>query len=79
MINKNFRSDLVKLQAYKKDVRDKILLRLQKVLNILSFVIGYYEQFKPKLGRTIARLDVQAREKIKTLIDISKWTLQKFT
>jgi hypothetical protein len=49
------------------------------VLNILSFVIGYYEQFKPKLGRTIARLDVQAREKIKTLIDISKWTLQKFT
>jgi len=24
-------------------------------------------------------LDAQAREKIKTLIDVSKWTLQKFT
>ena len=43
MINKNLKSELVEIQAYKKDIRDKILLRLQKVLNILSFVIGYYE------------------------------------
>lgn len=28
---------------------------------------------------TIKRLDSQARDKVKTLIDIKKWTLQKFT
>jgi 1,6-anhydro-N-acetylmuramate kinase len=44
----------------------------------LSFVIGYYGQFKEKLEKTIGRLDAQARDKIKTLIDVSKWTVQKF-
>lgn len=45
----------------------------------MHFTLGYYGQFKGKLIRTIARLDAQAREKVKTLIDVSKWTLQKFT
>ena len=44
----------------------------------MSFVIGYYGQFKEKLEKTIGRLDAQARDKIKTLIDDSKWTVQKF-
>jgi len=56
-----------------------VMTRLRKVLNILHFILGYYSQFKPKLVRTIARLDAQARDKIKTLIDVSKWTLQKFS
>jgi hypothetical protein len=42
-------------------------------------VIAYYTQFKPKLQQTIDRLDVAARDKVKTLIDVSKWTLQKFS
>lgn len=45
----------------------------------MEYVISYYGQFKPKLAKTIARLDEQARDKIKTLIDVSKWTLQKFS
>ena len=40
---------------------------------------NYYLQFKPKLASTIERLDAGARTKIKTLIDVSKWTLQKFS
>jgi hypothetical protein len=48
--------------------------RVEKVGNILNFVIGYY-----RLTSTIARLDAEARDKIKTLIDISKWTVQKFS
>lgn len=31
------------------------------------------------MEQTIARLDVAAREKIKLLIDIKKWTVQKFS
>jgi hypothetical protein len=30
------------------------------------------------LDSTLARLDAAAREKVKTLIDVSKWTVQKF-
>lgn len=58
---------------------EKMSARLQKSINALEFVFTYYNQFKPKLQATIARLDSQAREKVKTLIDIKKWTLQKFT
>jgi len=47
-------------------------------VNILDFVAAYYVQFKEKLEATIARLDAEAREKVKTLIDVSKWTVQKF-
>ena len=49
--------------------------RLDKVINILHFILGYYGQFKDKLIRTIARLDAHARDKIKVLIDVSKWTV----
>lgn len=47
-------------------------------MNILEFVSSYYGQFRERLQSTIARLDANAREKIKTLIDVSKWTVQKF-
>lgn len=52
--------------------------RLNTVVNILDFVFGYYTQFQPKLLSTVRRLDEEAREKVKTLIDVSKWTVQKF-
>jgi len=41
-------------------------------------VSSYYGQFRDKLASTLARLDSEAREKVKTLIDVSKWTVQKF-
>lgn len=56
----------------------QISTRLTKVINILSYVNGYYGQFKVKLEQTVLRLDDAAREKVKTLIDVSKWTIQKF-
>jgi len=52
--------------------------RLASTLNILDFVGAYYGQFRDRLQSTIARLDADAREKVKTLIDVSKWTVQKF-
>lgn len=55
------------------------LVRLQSAINALNFVHEYYKQFFPKLQQTISRLDADAREKVKLLIDIKKWTLQKFT
>jgi hypothetical protein len=71
--------DLITLPEYTQDERVYVLERIRKVTNILHFVLGYYGQFREKLSRTIARLDAAARDKIKVLIDVSKWTLQKFT
>lgn len=56
----------------------KMKERLRVVVNVLNFVSSYYAQFREKLNSTIARLDADAREKVKTLIDVSKWTVQKF-
>ena len=53
--------------------------RLYKVVNVLKFVHAYYEQFSAKLESTVKRLDSAARTKVKTLIDIGKWTVQKFS
>lgn len=52
--------------------------RLITVVNVLDFVTGYYGQFEEKLISTVRRLDEAARDKVKTLIDVSKWTVQKF-
>ena len=71
--------DLIKVQDYDEKVKSQVLKRASRVCNILVYVISYYGQFKPKLAKTIARLDEQARDKIKTLVDVSKWTLQKFS
>ena len=51
------------------------LIRLVKVLRILNFSVNYYTQFEPKLQKTIERLDAKAREKVKTLIDVGKWSV----
>ena len=64
-------------QCYKQP--DFVKARLQKVLHILSFIHSYYGQFEEKLNQTVRRLDSAAREKVKTLIDVRKWTVQKFT
>lgn len=72
-------SELVHMQKYTPKQKSLIKKRLGKVLNILHYILGYYGQFFGKLQRTIGRLDVAAREKVKTLIDVSKWTVQKFT
>lgn len=66
---------LVYIPEYKPAERALVLERIRKVVNILHFVLGYYSQFRDKLSRTIARLDAAARDKIKVLIDVSKWTL----
>ena len=52
-----------------------VQMRLEKVINILAFVHTYYGQFKDKLNKTVERLDSAARTKVKTLIDVSKWTV----
>lgn len=49
--------------------------RLDRVINVLDFVCAYYSQFREKLSSTLLRLDAAAREKVKTLIDVSKWTV----
>lgn len=72
-------SELVHMQKYTPKQKSLIKKRLGKVLNILHYILGYYGQFFGKLQRTIGRLDVAAREKVRTLIDVSKWTVQKFT
>lgn len=63
-----------KYQRYSKRMSE----RLRVVVNVLNFVSNYYAQFREKLASTVARLDADAREKVKTLIDVSKWTVQKF-
>jgi hypothetical protein len=51
---------------------------MNKISNIFNFAVDYYSQFETKLTTTIERLDGVAREKVRTLIDVSKWSLQKF-
>lgn len=65
--------------AYKLDKKvgmaDQVKERLYKVVNVLKFVHTYYDQFSAKLESTVKRLDSAARTKVKTLIDIGKWTV----
>ena len=49
--------------------------RLKNFINMLAFVVTYYGQFRNKLVQTVERLDSDARTKIKTLINVSKWTV----
>ena len=54
---------------------DVLKARLAKVINIVGFIRSYYGQFEAKLKKTVERLDSAARTKVKTLIDVSKWTV----
>ena len=78
-MNKNAHTDLVTVPKYSDEILPLVTDRLEKVINILHFTLGYYGQFKAKLQRTVARLDAAARDKVKVLIDVSKWTVQKFS
>ncbi len=78
-----FKPRLQLMKMFKKELKarqvpDKLKPRHSKVLNVLSYVTGYYGQFEHKLDLVINRLDLDAREKVRTLIDISKWNIQKF-
>jgi hypothetical protein len=72
------RDSLITKTVIPRSLRQQMLARLTATLNILEFVSSYYGQFRERLQSTIARLDANARDKIKTLIDVSKWTVQKF-
>ena len=72
------KDSLITKTVIPRSLREQMLGRLTATLNILEFVSSYYGQFRERLHSTIARLDANAREKIKTLIDVSKWTVQKF-
>eukprot|EP00347_Sterkiella_histriomuscorum_P024492 403330924 len=67
------------LKAQYKNLSQQMQVRLNHMINILHFVHTYYSQFQAKLQSTIQRLDAEARDKVKTLVDVSKWTVQKFT
>jgi len=71
-----FYSKHIKLpMTYTKEQTILCLKRSKYCQSILFYIINYYGQFEEKLDKTIDRLDKQAREKIKTLIDVSKWTV----
>ena len=74
----NFISLLYKHFSTKKPSTPAMSVRLTHILNIMHYTLHYYSQFKDKLAQTINRLDQESRDKIKTLIDVSKWTVQKF-
>jgi hypothetical protein len=65
--------------ASKSVSRPRMVERYKKTRCILTFIVNYYAQFEPKLIKTIERLDAKAREKVTTLIDVGKWTVQKFS
>jgi hypothetical protein len=74
IIKQNFKFKFTSYFSTKQKT-SKQYLRLEKTLNLLNFVTSYYSQFTGKLDSTLARLDAAAREKVKTLIDVSKWTV----
>ena len=74
----NQKDSLIQKMRVPKSIRDKMKTRLMATINVLDFVAGYYGQFRERLQSTMARLDADARDKVKTLIDVSKWTVQKF-
>ena len=47
--------------------------------SVANFVRRYYQQFVPKLIEEKHELESRAKEKIQTLVDVSKWSVQKFT
>ena len=79
LLKENFKFKFTTQFLTSQSQKSKSYLRLQKTLNLMDFVTSYYSQFTGKLDSTLARLDAAAREKVKTLIDVSKWTVQKFS
>lgn len=48
------------------------------VSNVIYFVYMYYSQLKDKHKEIMKELQTETETKIKTLIDVSKWSVQKF-
>ena len=48
------------------------------VSNILHFVYMYYKQMQTKHADVMKELQKETEEKIKTVVDVSKWSVQKF-
>jgi midasin len=48
------------------------------VSNILHFVYMYYKQMEDKHQKVMKELQKDTEEKVKTVIDVSKWSVQKF-
>ncbi|CAI2366578.1 unnamed protein product [Moneuplotes crassus] len=48
------------------------------VSNILHFVYMYYKQMETKHADVMKELQKETDEKIKTVVDVSKWSVQKF-
>ena len=57
---------------------EQIRVRMGKIANVMNFAVNYYSQFEAKLIKKIETLDGAAREKVRVLIDVSKWSVQKF-
>jgi len=54
-------------------------MRNSKLGHLVNFIRRYYSQFDETLKSEQRDLESQAREKIQTLVDVSKWSVQKFT
>jgi midasin (ATPase involved in ribosome maturation) len=49
-----------------------------EIANILYFILQYYSQFVNKLKQVMKSLEADTEEHIKTIVDVSKWNVQKF-
>lgn len=48
------------------------------VSNVLHFVYMYYKQMETKHADVMKELQKETEDKIKTVVDVSKWSVQKF-
>jgi midasin (ATPase involved in ribosome maturation) len=71
-----FENRLVHLQIIEEQSRT---LKNRMIENLANFVRRYYAQFVPTLTEEKRDLEQKAKEKIQTLVDVSKWSVQKFT
>jgi hypothetical protein len=53
-------------------------IKKRGVSNVIYFVYMYYSQLRDKHKEIMKELQTETETKIKTLIDVSKWSVQKF-
>lgn len=46
--------------------------------NVIHFVHSYYSMLKPVFEEVMKQLQTETETKIKTIVDVSKWSVQKF-
>lgn len=60
-------------------LRDQMdTIQKKGVSNVLHFVYMYYSYFQEKHKNVMAALQKDTEIKIKTIVDVSKWSVQKF-